>query len=38
MMQCAVCLTKFKYYSDIHDKQRHDLDVLLGHCTAQPYS
>jgi len=26
---------KFKYYPDVHDKQRYDLGVLLGHCRAQ---
>jgi len=28
MMQSAVCLAKFKYYPDVHDKQRYDLGVL----------
>jgi len=36
MMQVAVCLSKFKYYPDVHDKQRDDLGALLGHCRAQP--
>jgi len=34
-MQRAKCLPKFKYYADVHDKQRHDLNVLLGHCASQ---
>jgi len=25
---------KFKYYPDVHDKQWHELGVLLGHCRA----
>ena len=29
-------LAKFKYYPDVHDKQRYDLGVLLGHCRVQP--
>jgi len=36
MMQGPVCLAKFEYNPDAHDKQRYDLDVLLGHCRAQP--
>ena len=37
MMRGAVCLAKFKYYPDVHDKQRYDLGLLLGHCRAQAF-
>jgi len=30
-------LAKLKYDPNVHDKQRYDLSVLLGHCNAQPY-
>ena len=36
MMQRDVCLEKYKYYPDVHDKQRYDLGVILGHCRAHP--
>ena len=36
MMRGAVCLAKFKYYPDVHDKQWYELGLLLGHCKAQP--
>ena len=35
LMQGAVCLAKFIYYPDVHDKQRYDLGVLLGDCAIQ---
>jgi len=28
MGQAAVCLAKFKYYPDVHDKHRYDLGVF----------
>jgi len=32
-MQRDVCLAKFEYYPDVHDKKkRYDFGVLLGHC------
>ena len=29
-MQGAVCLAKFEYPHDVHDKQRYDLGILFG--------
>jgi len=29
-MQGAVCLAKFEYYPDVHDKKQCDLGVLFG--------
>jgi len=29
-MQGVVCLAKFEYYPDVHDKQRYDLGVFFG--------
>jgi len=34
MIQGAMCLAKFKYYPDVHDKQPYDFGALLGHCRA----
>jgi len=25
-----MCLAKFRYYLDVHDKQQNDLDTLMG--------
>jgi len=35
MSQDGVCLAKFKYYPDVHNKQRYDLGVFLGRCRPQ---
>jgi len=35
-MQGDVYSAKCKYYPDVHDKQRYDLGLLLGHYRAQP--
>ena len=36
VVQGAVCLAKFQCHTDVHDKQRYILGVLLGHYRAQP--